>query len=61
MLSGNPHSLGVDRPWNSSVLVDLVLDQPQILLDDAGLVRGYWEPVDVFVGDAEINNDCICG
>jgi len=36
---------------NPAVLVDLVLYQPQILLDYAALVWRDWESVDVPVGD----------
>ena len=50
------------RSWSghSSFLVNLVLDQPQVLLSYAALVWGDWESVDVPVGDAEVVNDSIC-
>ena len=48
------------RTRDSSVLVYLVLYQPQILLDYAALVWGDGDPVDVTVGDREIVNNCVC-
>jgi len=40
-----------------------VLSQSQILLQDAALVKGGGDPVDIpvdIVGDAEVVNDCNC-
>lgn len=48
------------RPRHSYVLVNLVLYQPQVLLDDATLVWSDGESIDVPVGDAGVVNDCIC-